>query len=364
MSVAVDSSELGKTELWFSTLRKYEDYVCDSQYDAFFIGLLFPAMAYGEDIHIEGKVSKKLLFNVNHYVIPLIQSFSPKCKKIKVTATEVTNEDLAGDRVGTGFSGGIDSFCSIYDHYELEEDSDYRINSFLFLNVGAHGSTDIDKVRKKFKTCYEYLKRFPEELGLEFVPVDSNLYEFHPWGHQKTHTLTSVSGIMFLQKTYGKYYYASAGLNYESLISSAVEYKDIDIGAFSDPILLPLLSTESLELIPDGNQYTRTEKTIHILDYEPIKRYLNVCVSGDDTHENCSVCPKCCRTMMTLSSVNRLEDFNHLFDIEKYKRSAEKKYMYKQVALQNKDPFARGNVELAKINNINTTLQLFTPLRA
>lgn len=359
VSISIDSEELGDRELWFSTDLKYQDSVCESQYDAYLVGLLYPAMRYGEDIHIEGKISKKLLFNVNNYVIPLIKSFSPKCKQIEVTANELTNEDFDGKGVGTGFSGGIDSFCTIYDHYEIESDSDYKINSFLFLNVGAHGSNDEMKVKEKFITRYDYLKKFPEEIGLDFIPVDSNLFSFHPWGHQKTHTLTSVSGIMFLQKLYNKYYYASAGLDYDSIISTALKYKDIDIGAYSDVILLPLLSTESLELIPDGNQYTRTEKTLHIMDYEPVHKYLNVCVSGDDTHENCSLCAKCCRTLMTLNSVGKLDEFSHLFDIEKYKNKAEKKYVCKQVALKNEDPFAKGNVELAKINNIKLPSRIY-----
>ena len=358
VSIAIDSKELGKRELWFSAPQKYEYGICENQYDAYLVGLLYPAMRCGEDIHIEGRVSKRLLFNINHYAIPLIKSFSPSCKNIKVTATELTNLNYNGDGVGTVFSGGIDSFCTIYDHLGLENDPDYRINSFLFLNVGAHGSKSEDKVRRKFETRYNYLKRFPEEVGLDFIPVDSNLHDFHPWGHQLTCTLTLASGAMFMQKFYNKYYCASLGWSYLEILEHYKTDLDKDIAMF-DPMLLPLLSTESLELISDGNQYTRTEKTLRIIDYGPVKKYLNVCVSGDDTHENCSVCSKCSRTLMTLNSLDRLEEFNHLFDIEKYKKEAEKKYVRKQVALQNVDPFAKGNVELAKYNNIKLPNRLW-----
>ena len=126
-------------------------------------------------------------------------------------------------------------------------------------------------------------------------------------------------------------------------------YKDI---AIFDPALLPLLSTESLTLIPDGTQYSRVEKVLNILKYEPVYRYLNVCVSGDDTHENCSVCSKCSRTLMTLNSMGKLDQFGHLFDIDKYRMVAEKQYVREQVIAQNKDPFAKGNVELAKKNRL------------
>lgn len=359
LSVSIDSEILGKKELWFSTDQKYENAICSTQYDAFLVGLLYPAMKYGEDIHINGLVSKKLLFNTNNYVIPLVKSFSPSCKTIKVTAENTINYNFGGSGIGTGFSGGVDSFCTIYDHYELEKDPEYKINSLLFLNVGAHGYKDDNKAREKFKIRYNYLKKFPNEIGLDFISVDSNLHLFHPWGHQKTHTLTSVSGILFLQNFYSKYYYASAGLNYGFVIRSALNYRDIDIGAYCDPILLPLLSTESLELIPDGTQYTRVEKTLRILNYMPVYKYLNVCVSGDDTHENCSICNKCCRTIMTLNSVGKLDEFKQLFDINKYRKLAEKKYICKQVLNQNKDPFAKANINLAKANNVRLPNKLY-----
>ncbi|MDA3733166.1 hypothetical protein PBV87_16945 [Niameybacter massiliensis] len=351
LSAYIESKYIEEKELWFSTELRYENNICTDQYDAFLVGLLYPAMKYGEDIYIEGKVSKKLLHNINHYVIPLIKSFSSSCKQIKVTANELTNHNYRGDGVGTGFSGGVDSFCTIYDHYELENDPDYKINSFLFLNVGAHGRDNQIKVKEKFRLRYEYLKNFPEELGLDFIPIDSNLFVFHPWGHQLTCTLTLVSGILFMQKYYNKYYCASLGWSYLEILEYYASDLDKDIAMF-DPILLPLLSTESLELVADGTQYNRAQKTIHILNYEPVHRYLNVCVSGDDTHENCSVCSKCSRTLMALNSVNRLNEFKDLFDIKKYKNEIEKKYIYKQVYLQKKDAFAKSNVELAKSNNI------------
>ena len=176
-------------------------------------------------------------------------------------------------------------------------------------------------------------------------------------GHQKTHTLTSVREFVF-QKFFKRYYYASSGVNYDD-VENAYKYREIDIGEYSDPILLPLLSTESTEIISDGIQYTRVEKTIRILNCEPVYRYLNVCISGDDTHENCSVCSKCCRTLMTLNSIGKLNEFRNLFDIEKYKKVAEKKYICKQILIQNKDPFAKGNVELAKENNIQLPNKLY-----
>lgn len=162
--------------------------------------------------------------------------------------------------------------------------------------------------------------------------------------------------------------HASAGLRYGEAIEYAHSYKDVDIGAYSDPMLLPLLSTESTELVSDGLSHDRVEKTTQIMEYEPVYRYLNVCVSGDDTHENCSTCSKCCRTLMTLNSLEKLDDVSHLFDVPKYKKQAEHTYMCRQEYKQDKDPFARSNVELAEANNasligVKSQLIIFTIMR-
>ncbi len=117
LSVKVDSTKLGARELWFSIPRKYSDYLCTTQYDGFLVGLLYPAMQYGEDITIEGMVSKKLLFNINNYVIPLLMSFSDSAKKIAVKASQVSSSNQSNSGVGTGFSGGVDSFSTVYNRY-------------------------------------------------------------------------------------------------------------------------------------------------------------------------------------------------------------------------------------------------------
>jgi len=65
--------------------------------------------------------------------------------------------------------------------------------------------------------------------------------------------------------------------DYQEIINNGYKFKEIGIGMYCDPIILPLLSTESLEFISDGVQSTRTEKLLKILNYEPVYRYLNVC---------------------------------------------------------------------------------------
>lgn len=350
VDVLTDNGEV--TELWFSIPDEYSRYLSDGHYDGFVVGLLYPAMFKGENILVEGRMSKKLLFNLNSYVIPLLEAFSPSSRRVRIESEETSDECFRGKGVGTGFSAGVDSFSTIYERLELEEDLSYKINSFLFLNVGSHGegknADQLDFARRKFINRYEYLKCFPDELGLDFIPIDSNLHSFHPWGHLKTDTLTSAAGILMLQRLYFRYYYASTGFTYSDQFKFGNKFKEVSVADCCDPMIVSLLSTESLDLVLDGMSLSRAEKLTRISHYEPIYRYLNVCVSFEAGHKNCSVCHKCCRTIMALKSMGKVHDFEHLFDFKKYEKSAERLYASKQVLKVRTDPFARENVELAK----------------
>lgn len=357
LSVSIDSERLGSTELWFSTPAKYGDCLCKTRMDGFLVGMLFPAMQYGEDIHVSGCLSERLLFNLNNFVVPLLLAFSPSSKPIKITADQTSSERFPGSGVGTGFSGGVDSFCTLYDQFELERRPERRINSLLFLNVGSHGPGEqeeaLNGARSKFLARYQYLKQFTDEIGLGFIRLDSNLHSFHPWGHLKTDTLTHAAGVLIVQGHFNRYYYASSGFSYNDQIKMGWRFPEVSVADFCDPIISPLLATESLDFVLHGMQYSRSEKTLRVIDYEPVYRYLNVCVSGLELGaKNCSVCVKCCRTIMTLNSIGKLDGFSHIFDVEKYRRRAERRYVCEQMLLRNKDPFARDNVALAERRGI------------
>jgi hypothetical protein len=349
--IDLKSQSFGNDTIWFSVPMEFKDYLSIDRYDAFLITILYPAMYYGEDIKIDGSVSYKLYSNIMTYIQAILLAYSPELKKINIEVSDFLDEQRAGiHAIGTGFSGGVDSFCTVYDHLILEQNIKQRVNVFVFLNTGSHGRFSNVNTYNIFISRYNYLKDYPKSMEMPFVPVDSNVHYYHEkWGHQKTHTLTTIAGILALQNKFSQYYVASA-ISYSEMMIYGKDSKNLDIAEYSEAYLLPLLSTENLKFISDGQQYTRTEKTIHIKNYKPAMEYLNVCVNPKISNEkNCSICSKCCRTLMTLESTGLLEDFSKVFDITKYKH---KSFIYKceQRLLYNKNPFAKDNIDLARKN--------------
>ena len=173
------SSQGKEAECFYSVPERFADFADAASSNCFLVGLLYPAMRWGEDIHVEGTVSARLLYNINEYLVPFMSMCDSRLKPVKVTADATDGEDSGtAHAVGTGFSGGIDSFTTIHEHFERPTPEGFRLTHLFFFNVGAHGIPKDENERlaieRKFQARYEKLKNFPAEVKLPFVPVNSN----------------------------------------------------------------------------------------------------------------------------------------------------------------------------------------------
>ena len=347
-----------EAECFYSVPELFADFADTARSNCFLVGLLYPAMRAGEDIHVEGPVSARLLFNLNEFLVPFMSMCDSRLKRITVTADATDDEGCRAARaVGTGFSGGIDSFTTIREHFERPAPDGFRLTHLFFFNVGAHGIPADEAgrlaIERKFQARYEKLKAFPAEVGLPFVPVNSNIHQFHPWGHLEVATLATASAALFLQRGIRRYYLASAGHPYFHLWHYLGMRRRPDDIAYLNPHLLPWLSTESLDFVDDGTFLDRSQKTALIADYEPATRYLNVCGNHDTLDTNCSICPKCCRTLLTLEILGKVDAFRSVFDVDKYRREARRLFIAETLAHVDREMFYRHIVDLANERGVN-----------
>ena len=85
---------------------------------------------------------------------------------------------------------------------------------------------------------------------------------------------------------------------------------------------------------------------LRILDLPGVERWLNVCWFDHPEGRNCSRCPKCRRTMLTLEVVGELERFSGAFDLEIWQR--DRSVYLKQLYGPRVGAFEREIVELAR----------------
>lgn len=113
------------------------------------------------------------------------------------------------------------------------------------------------------------------------------------------------------------------------------------------------MSTETCDLLEDGSQYDRSQKTARIADYPPVAKYLNVCGNYDTLDTNCSTCDKCCRTMLTLELLGKLEKFDNIFDLNKYHREARRLYIAQTILREESSLFSKHLMDLARASGID-----------
>jgi hypothetical protein len=339
--VGVESA-VGKGSLWYSVPESFRDLVCGRS-DAALAALLIPAMAKGEDIHVHGPLSERLLHNLSGRYQVLLKHVMPGLHRVGIVAEEVSQDPVAPARgVATGFSGGIDSYCALADHFFSNVSERFKVTHLLYNNVGSHEPGGEDLFRKR----YQRLLPVAERLELPFVMVHSNLNSFYGamLGFQQTHTPRNASVALLLQGGIGRFLYASTYPYSHAFVGPTYDK------AYSDTITLPLLSTETLDAFSVGSEYTRVEKTMIVAELACSYGSLDVCVNENNTtgFTNCASCGKCLRTLATLELGGLLDRYAAAFDLGRY-RSRRDDYFADLFGSRN--PFMQEIVAFAKERN-------------
>ena len=329
------SATIADTSLWFEVEAEYAHLLSDTA-DAVAVGLLMPAMKYGRDLHVGGRLTDVLLHQLNGDVQRLIRSVYPEYQIIDVSTDECIPPAPPAPGVAAGFSGGVDSFA-VLTEYLLADDvpTSLRLTHLINNNVGAHGDGGYELWRAR----YAGLARFTDTLGLPFVRVDSNLDEhFVRMGFLQTATTRNAAVAHLLGGGIGRLYYAS-GCSFSQV---GVSHHSL---AGVDPILLPLLSTPQVTLSSANSGMSRVEKTLALIG-RPEARYLDVCIDWDPTRTiNCSRCWKCMRTMLTLEIAGHLDEFcPHPFEMAPY---AARRSEFLAEVLASPNPLLQEIVEFA-----------------
>lgn len=351
MVVDVDCSFTKNRYLWVAVPNEYSEWLACDVYDCFLVAALYPAMYYNEDIVVDGFVSPRLLYNVKNYIQHAIYAYRPSNMHfvdVLVGGTKVATQNQK--RVATGFSAGVDAFCTVIDRYENEENEERRIDTFAFFNVGSHGGGR-EGSREKFINRYNLVKGFTEEKQIPFYLLDSNLYDFYQdsWEYDAG-TLTRGFGCLACQRVI-RYYYLSGEFSYREHMEDHFNRYECNIDEMTELYLPYLLSTENMEIIFEGGQYSRMQKIKKVSAYAPSYKYLNVCVDpwiSTTKAENCSHCFKCVRTMKSLDVLGVLDLYKDVFDIEWYKKNRKKIWRQYVLYAEKWDPLRAGLIQYAK----------------
>ena len=312
LSVIVRFPE-GPKELWFTVSAQHADKLSAETCDGFVIGLYAAAAQRGLDIHVEGAMSTKLFESLNGACGELLHTLLPNTRKVRVLADDTSHEDWGGRGVYTGFSAGVDSFCTLLTQTRADRPRESRLSGLFYNNVGSQARHQTGA--SLFAVRERRIRALAAQVGLPLLSFSSNLDTFLGIPFQRTHTLRNVAVALLCQRACGKFLY-----------SSSVHFRDVrtrqlsDIG-HADPILLPLLQTETLTCHSAGSEYTRNDKTRIVAQHALSYNALDICVSQSPSATiNCSACWKCLRTQLSLELLGSLERYANVFQLGRYAR--------------------------------------------
>lgn len=297
-------------EMWFEVDAEYEKYLCTERIDAFVLAVLMYCLKNSIDIRSDWVISRQMYYQLTNSYIETLGNHTDAFQPIHiyVPTSDEKLENAGG--VGTGVSGGVDSFCSILKHYQLgAELENYSLTHLTFFNAGSHGDFGGDEARALFKKRAEVGKAIAGELELPIVIIDSNLSEFVQMPFLPTASIRNLAMVMSVQKLFSKYYFSSG---------EPIHWFHVDPTENDNYDLLNtyVCSNENVTIHNTGMSVTRLEKLQFISDYPITYKYLNICIQED---QNCGECDKCVRTMNALYALGKLDRYAPVFDLEKYR---------------------------------------------
>lgn len=307
----IEFSDKTKNTLFFTVPKAFEEYLTLDRCDGFLIGLLPLAIGKNEPIKCMAPVSEKLLYNINSLYLKTLLSHAQHTENVKIEAKS-TNTFYNPTSNATAISAGVDSFYSIFSNLSNQNTKSFNLTHLTFFNVGALGYYGGSEARKRFTDKCKVYGELSEKLGLTFLPVDSNISEILMMDFNVSVTFRCFAAVLVLQKLFRNYYFSSS----RSLDSFMI---DLSVSEGYDLLNCYALSTENTTFFTTGSEATRLEKLKEISKYAITKDYLNVCDSGS-LHNCGNKCLKCLRTELELYSLNLLDEYKKVFDVDDFKK--------------------------------------------
>ena len=258
--------------------------------------------------------------------------------------------------VATGCSGGVDSFYTIAKHLSKDVPNTNKLTHIVYSSSGTSDVND-KRIKDEYKRNIPTISNIAKDCNLESIFCFNNLYKFYktPFRGFTMFYTTTFSSVAFALQKLISIYYASSGdpiTNFNLQISKARGYSSATFDVFT----LSCINNENLNFYSAGQEYSRIEKEQYIADFNPAHKNLIVCAympyleKPETKYKNCSMCPKCLRTMTQFYVINKLDYFKDVFNVEEFYRH-KTKYIAKMIA-SNKKSYVNDMENFAKKNQV------------
>jgi hypothetical protein len=313
---------------------------------------ILPAMRFGEDLLIEGKVSKKLVAGVEK-LMGIISKWEPEYKIIKIEHPGFEDNKSGGKEAGMFFSGGVDSFYTLLKNENSSANDTEKIKYLLFVK-----GFDINARNENiFEEAISHIEKISDAYKKTLLSIDTNIRSFSKgvirWNMYHSAAMASIAlglGSLF------KEIYVAGSYSYKHLMPWGTH-----------PLIDPLWSTESTGFVHDGCEAGRVEKILWQVGKSQVALdNLRVCWENRESRYNCCKCEKCLRTMLNLHIAGVL-DKCRTFDgkltcsaVANMKIETEGEHAYAQ---ENYEAIIAGGKDSALARSLGMAMSTLSPYR-
>jgi hypothetical protein len=285
-------SDLDGKELWICYPPDCLDQL-SSWADPWIAMLLWPAMRLGQTLRIDATGSARLA-EATDQLMAIVHCWDARFRPVKLQLQGTTDTRSSDGLTAGFFSGGVDSFYTMLKNRSTRSPRHGEIRHLIFAQGLDIPMADMEL----YNLIVPSMQSCADELGCTLVPCATNIRDVIP------------EGLVSWRLCHGPALAAIAlglpGRWKRVVIPATQTYKDL-LPNGSHPLVDPLWSTESTELVHDGADATRLTKVKYIATSALALRHLRVCWRNPEGQYNCGRCEKCVRTMISLKIAGVLE---------------------------------------------------------
>jgi hypothetical protein len=253
--------------------------------DGFVNAVVFYAMGSGQDIRVDGRMTRSALLNLATFQEAWCRWRPGVYKPVRIEPHSLVDDPpRAPPKSIAAFSGGADAIFTALRH----AGDPYALDSVLLV----HGFDVPTERPDQFGKLVERMRPFLEHLQLRPRIVRTNIAElrFQDWLDS---FLAQLSCCLHSFSHEFRFGLTGGGEPYDALV----------LPWGQNPCTDYLLSGDGFSIVHDGAAFSRTEKIAAIARDPVATRAIKVCWEAADLSTNCGVCEKCVRTRLNFKAV-------------------------------------------------------------
>ena len=253
--------------------------------DGFVNAVIFYAMGSGQDIRVDGRMTRSALLNLATFQEAWCRWRPGVYRPVRIEPHSLVDDPpRAPPRSIAAFSGGADAIFTALRH----AGDPYALDSVLLV----HGFDVPTDRPDQFGKLLERVRPFLDHLKLRPRIVRTNIAElrFQDWLDS---FLAQLSCCLHSFSHEFRFGLTGGGEPYDALV----------LPWGQNPCTDYLLSGDGFSIVHDGAAFSRTEKIAAIARDPIATRAIKVCWEAPDLSTNCGVCEKCVRTRLNFKAV-------------------------------------------------------------